>query len=220
MPGNGLKAGSVAVGACRVGMPMGVAEVLAPVQPARIGGGHAPGWATGIQTPSSRGHGSTAPQTNLGLCDLKPDRFAVHAWPHCGPIPDPICGASVDHPKSDKVAAPELAVDGHVEQREFASVVCHLEPDADGPDLLRQERALLTDDPSIGPRRANTTNDRQISDGPGSIPSTSPTTSSGCPTTCKQALFRRTMGDPLRALPAFLSGTPAGKVQNLDQFRR
>jgi hypothetical protein len=28
------------------------------------------------------------------------------------------------------------------------------------------------------------------------------------------------MGDPLRALPAFLSGTPAGKVQNLDQFRR
>ncbi len=102
-----------------------------------------------------------------GLRNLEPDGFAGLALCHRGPILDPTGGVDVVDLETDKVAAPQLAVDGHTKQREVAPVVRHFEPDTDRPDMLRKKRSFLTDNPSLVPRRANTVNHRQIFDGHG-----------------------------------------------------
>lgn len=54
--------------------------------------------------------------------DLEADRFAGLALNHCGTLLHMPCCEDVAHPKADEVAAPELAVDGHVEQGKVALV--------------------------------------------------------------------------------------------------
>jgi hypothetical protein len=53
-----------------------------------------------------------------------------------------------------QIAATKLAVDAQVEQREFADAAFHLQPDAQGPDVLELERRLLPNDLSLVPRFA------------------------------------------------------------------
>jgi hypothetical protein len=47
--------------------------------------------------------------------------------------------------KPHQVASAQLAVDGEVEQREFAGSMIQLQPYADCPDLLQFQRWLLAD---------------------------------------------------------------------------
>src|SRR5262249_32146936 len=56
-------------------------------------------------------------------------------------------------PHPHEVAAPEFAVDRQVEQREIASAPLQLEANANGPHILRLQRALLAGQPSLIPGR-------------------------------------------------------------------
>jgi hypothetical protein len=60
-----------------------------------------------------------------------------------------VADAHVAHQKPCEVAAPELAIDGKIEEREVASVPLKLESDADCPDLLRFERAFLASEATL-----------------------------------------------------------------------
>jgi hypothetical protein len=62
--------------------------------------------------------------------------------------------SDVIDPKSNEIATTQLAVDGEVEQRQIALAVLELQPDANGPDLLRLKRALLADETAFVPRNA------------------------------------------------------------------
>jgi len=54
-------------------------------------------------------------------------------------------------PQPDEIAAPELAVDRQIEHRKIASAALHLQLYSNGPDILRLQRALLTDQASPVP---------------------------------------------------------------------
>src|SRR6516225_9590990 len=54
-------------------------------------------------------------------------------------------------PQADEIAAPELAVDRQIEHRKIASATLHLQPYSNGPDILRLQPALLTDQASPVP---------------------------------------------------------------------
>ena len=71
---------------------------------------------------------------------------------------------------ADEVAAGQFAVDGQVEVCKVMRVVCHLEPDGDGPHVFRQKRTLLTNDPPLVPKRANFGYGRKSFVGHGSSP--------------------------------------------------
>lgn len=64
----------------------------------------------------------------------------------------------VDNLHLHQVIATKSAVDGHVEQREVAVVLCQLKPYSNCPDMLGFEWAFLTDDPSLVPGWAKYTN--------------------------------------------------------------
>jgi hypothetical protein len=51
--------------------------------------------------------------------------------------------ADVSYPKLNEVASSKLAIDCQVEERQFPASVCHLQMDADRPDLFELERCLL-----------------------------------------------------------------------------
>lgn len=73
----------------------------------------------------------------------------------------------VAHLQAGQVTSPKLAVDGRVEQRQVASVVCHLQADADRPDVFRQQGALLAEDASFVPGRTFGADRRKIVGGHG-----------------------------------------------------
>src|SRR3989338_2345506 len=89
--------------------------------------------------------------------DLKADRLSRLTLGHLGTLLHPPSGKHVPDPQRDEVASAKLAVYGHVEQREVALVVGHFEADPDGPDMPRQERALLTNDAALVPGDASRT---------------------------------------------------------------
>src|SRR5690348_5511040 len=80
------------------------------------------------------------------------DRSAGLVLNHGRAIPHPAAEAHVIYPEGDQSAAAQLAVDRDVEQREIAAMVFELKPDPDCPDLLRLERTLLADQPTLVPR--------------------------------------------------------------------
>jgi hypothetical protein len=61
----------------------------------------------------------------------------------------------VPHPQLDQVAAPELAVDGEVEESEFAPTIGELQSNANGPDLLELERRFLANELALVPGLAD-----------------------------------------------------------------
>lgn len=87
------------------------------------------------------------------LGDLELHWTASLVLDNCGPVSHVTTYADVIDPKADKVAAPELAVDGEVEQREIACAVLDLKSDTNGPDLLRPQGTLLADETALVPRR-------------------------------------------------------------------
>ena len=60
----------------------------------------------------------------------------------------------IGHLQTNKVAAPKLAVDGQIEQREVAKTSGNLQARSDRPDLPRMKGAFLADETSLVPRGA------------------------------------------------------------------
>jgi hypothetical protein len=104
------------------------------------------------------------------LGDLEPDRLSRLALDHRCSFPDALCGEDIPDPKADEVATSQLAVHGHVEQRQVARIACHLEADAYGPDMPGQKPAFLVDDSALVPRRADRTQDGKKIDDMGPPP--------------------------------------------------
>jgi hypothetical protein len=69
-----------------------------------------------------------------------------------GPGADPPATDEVADPDFDDVAATQLAVDREVEHRSVSDPSLAVEPEADGPDLLRFQRALRAELPTFVPR--------------------------------------------------------------------
>ena len=64
------------------------------------------------------------------------DRPTGFSLDYRGAVLHSVSDANVAHPEPHEVAAPQLAVDGEIEQSEVASALFKLEPDANCPDLL------------------------------------------------------------------------------------
>lgn len=101
------------------------------------------------------------------LGDLEPDRLPRLALDHRGAFLDPPGGEDIPDPEADEIATAQLAVHGHVEQRQVARIARHLEADANGPDMPGQKRAFLADDAALVPRHADRTEDGKKIDGHG-----------------------------------------------------
>ena len=57
----------------------------------------------------------------------------------------------IAHTQADEITAPQFAVDGQVEHGEVADGMGILKMDSNGPDVLRLEGWLLTDELSVVP---------------------------------------------------------------------
>ena len=64
---------------------------------------------------------------------------------------DTIADNELGDPRTDEVAAPQLAVDGEIEQSEIAKVASEFEARTDRPDLFRQQRPFLAGEPAKVP---------------------------------------------------------------------
>ena len=76
---------------------------------------------------------------------LELDRPARLLLRDSGSRPHPAAADKLTDSDLHDVAAAQLAVDGEVEERAVAEVSFPVEPESDGPNLLRLERALRTD---------------------------------------------------------------------------
>jgi hypothetical protein len=85
------------------------------------------------------------------LGDLELDRSAGLPLDHRGAVPDSAPDAHVVDLEPHEATAPQLAVEGQMEQSEVASALFELRPDADCPDLLWLQRALLPDEAAFVP---------------------------------------------------------------------
>jgi hypothetical protein len=83
--------------------------------------------------------------------DFELDRSAGFPLDHRGAVPDSAPDAHIADLEPHEVAAPQLAVEGQIEQSEVASTLFELKPDADCPDLLWLQRALLADEAVLVP---------------------------------------------------------------------
>src|SRR3954452_18213404 len=66
-------------------------------------------------------------------------------------VANPSAGTHVIDPQPHQVAASELAIDGQIEHRKIALTPLQLEANANDPDVLRPQGALLSDQPSLVP---------------------------------------------------------------------
>jgi hypothetical protein len=86
------------------------------------------------------------------LGDLELDRPARLLLNNGGAVSGPATGTHIIDLQPHEVAAPQLAVDGEIEQSEVASSSFKLEPDADCPNFFRFQRTLLANEPALVPR--------------------------------------------------------------------
>lgn len=68
----------------------------------------------------------------------------------------------ITHLQPYAITAPELAVDGHIEQGKVADVLRDLNTHADCPNMLWQKWAFLADDPALIPSRGFEANDGKV----------------------------------------------------------
>src|SRR5271170_5578249 len=102
---------------------------------------------------AQRGAGKPITDCCSGLFgNFKLDRSAGFLLDHGSAVPHLASAAYIVDPEPHEIAAPQLAIDGEIEQGEVASPPLKLEPDADGPDLLGLQRALLADEAPFVPR--------------------------------------------------------------------
>ena len=83
--------------------------------------------------------------------DLELDRPARFPLDYRGSVLHPVPDAHVAYPQPHEVAAPQLAIDGEIEQSKVASALFKLEPDADCPDLPRSQRTFLINEAALVP---------------------------------------------------------------------
>ena len=83
--------------------------------------------------------------------DLELDGSAGFPLDHHGAVPYSVPDAHVVDLKPHEITAPQLAVDGQIEQSEIASALFELKPDADCPDFFWLQRTLLADKPALIP---------------------------------------------------------------------
>jgi hypothetical protein len=88
------------------------------------------------------------------LSDFELNRSACLLLDYRRSIADRPARAHVVDFEPNEVAAPELAVNGEIEHRKISFAAFQSEPDPDRPDILRLQRALLTDQASLVPRHA------------------------------------------------------------------
>jgi len=74
--------------------------------------------------------------------------------------------SDITYPQFDQIAAPQLAVDCQVEEREVAQVLSQLQADADRPDLLKLQGRLLANElaPVLGAMRRSRCVRRRVHD--------------------------------------------------------
>jgi len=92
--------------------------------------------------------------------NLELNRSAGFPLDHGGAILNAASDAHVAYPQPHEIATPQLAIDCEIEEREVASTPLKLEPNADGPDLFRFERAFLPREASLVPRSFCKANER------------------------------------------------------------
>ena len=85
---------------------------------------------------------------------LKLDGFLCFALDDRNPYTHAIIFYQVDNREFDKIATAQLAVDGDVEQSQITKIPRKFEPGAYCPNLLGQQRSLLTDNSSLVPSLA------------------------------------------------------------------
>src|SRR5579872_2022051 len=83
---------------------------------------------------------------------LEPDRTARLLLSDSGSGSHSAAADELTDPDFHDVAASQLAIDGKVEQRPIAQTPFSVEPEPDGPDLLRLESAFCADHASGVPR--------------------------------------------------------------------
>ena len=104
-----------------------------------------------ILDPSLQGHARR-------FSDLETDRLARFAMCDRSTLFDTPRSVNIVHSQADQIATSELAIDGHVKQREITPIVCHFQTDTDGPDMFGKKWALLADNAPLVPRGARGTN--------------------------------------------------------------
>ena len=75
--------------------------------------------------------------------DLETDRRPGLLLDHARALPGHTHLGNIGHRQAHQIAAPELGVDGEIEEGEVANALGKLKADADRPDLLRLQRRLL-----------------------------------------------------------------------------
>jgi hypothetical protein len=91
------------------------------------------------------------------LGDLELNRPVGFHLDHGGAVAHMASHGHVVDPEANQVATAQLAVDGEIEQREVATPLFELKPDADCPDV---QRALLANQAPLIPGRFRKTNKR------------------------------------------------------------
>jgi hypothetical protein len=79
------------------------------------------------------------------LGDLEPHRTASRVLPHGRTVDCITMWRNVLDHEAHHVTATRLAIDGEIEEREVPCPPCELQPSPNGPDLLRLERWLWSD---------------------------------------------------------------------------
>ena len=75
-----------------------------------------------------------------GLSDLELDGALCLLLHDDGSCCDPLTVGDIADTKLYEIAAAQFAVDGQIEQREFALAITQLEPDSNGPDIAQFKR--------------------------------------------------------------------------------
>src|SRR5262249_29547855 len=85
------------------------------------------------------------------LRQFKPDGPPGLLLPHCGAINCIAARCNVLDPKSDDIAAPQLAVDCQIEHCQVTRASVHLQPGMDRPNMFCPQRWFLADELTLVP---------------------------------------------------------------------
>ena len=88
------------------------------------------------------------------LRNLELDRPLGLALDNRHAFADPITNHKISDIQTNEVAASQLAIDRKIEECQVPEIAREFKPGADGPNLLREKRAFLTDKAPLVPRRA------------------------------------------------------------------
>jgi hypothetical protein len=109
----------------------------------------------GVRHPSNRYGLQPWPDRVTGeVCDLELHGMAGLSLGYDGPGSNAFAMQIVGDLDRNQIAAPKLAVDRKIEERQITSSPFKLEPDTDGPDILALQWCSLANMPSVIRSRA------------------------------------------------------------------